>query len=93
VGFADGLPRSVDGRAEVWVGGARCPVVGRIAMDQCVVDVGDRPVRLGDPVTLFGPGPDEPTVADWARWARTNPNEVLTGIGARVVRRYKGVAA
>ncbi|HEV7707381.1 MAG TPA: alanine racemase [Asanoa sp.] len=93
VGFADGLPRSVEGRASVWVGGARCPVVGRIAMDQCVVDVGDRPVRLGDPVTLFGPGPDEPTVADWARWAGTNPNEVLTGIGARVVRRYKGVAA
>ncbi|HTF08682.1 MAG TPA: alanine racemase, partial [Asanoa sp.] len=50
VGFADGLPRSVEGRASVWVGGARCPVVGRIAMDQCVVDVGDRPVRLGDPV-------------------------------------------
>nr|WP_308442522.1 alanine racemase [Asanoa ferruginea] len=93
VGFADGLPRSVEGRASVWVGGARCPVVGRIAMDQCVVDVGDRAVRLGDPVTLFGPGPDEPTVADWARWAGTNPNEVLTGIGARVVRRFKGVAA
>jgi alanine racemase len=93
VGFADGLPRSVEGRASVWVGGARCPVVGRIAMDQCVVDVGDRPVRLGDPVTLFGPGPGAPTVADWARWAGTNPNEVLTGIGARVVRRYKGVAA
>ncbi|MEV4623161.1 alanine racemase [Asanoa sp. NPDC049573] len=93
VGFADGLPRSVQGRAEVWVGGARCPVVGRIAMDQCVVDVGDRPVRLGDPVTLFGPGPDEPGVADWARWAGTNPNEVLTGIGARVARRYRGAAA
>jgi len=93
VGFADGLARSVEGQASVWVGGARCPVVGRIAMDQCVVDVGDRPVRLGDPVTLFGTGPDEPTVADWARWAGTNPNEVLTGIGARVVRRYQGVAA
>ncbi|WP_239090946.1 alanine racemase [Asanoa iriomotensis] len=93
VGFADGLPRNAEGRAEVWVGGARCPIVGRIAMDQCVVDVGDRPVRLGDPVTVFGPGPDEPTVTEWARWAGTNPNDVLTGIGARVARRYQGVAA
>jgi alanine racemase len=93
IGFADGLPRSAEGRAEVWVGGARCPVVGRIAMDQCVVDVGDRPVRLGDPVTIFGPGPDEPTVAEWARWAGTNPNDVLTGIGPRVARLYQGVAA
>ncbi|MEV0716037.1 alanine racemase [Asanoa sp. NPDC050611] len=93
VGFADGLPRSAENRAQVWVGGARCPIVGRIAMDQCVVDVGDRPVRLGDPVTIFGPGPDEPTVAEWARWAGTNPNDVLTGIGPRVARRYQGVTA
>ncbi len=83
IGFADGLPRSAEGRAAVWVGGARCPIVGRIAMDQCVVDVGDRPVRLGDPVTIFGPGPDEPTVAEWARWAGTNPNEVLDRHRAR----------
>ncbi|MDG4823197.1 alanine racemase [Asanoa sp. WMMD1127] len=93
IGFADGLPRAAEGRAEVWVGGARCPVVGRIAMDQCVVDVGDRPVRLGDPVTVFGPGPDAPTAADWARWAGTNPNDILTGIGPRVARRYQEVAA
>ncbi|SNT11756.1 alanine racemase [Asanoa hainanensis] len=93
VGFADGIPRAAQGRAEVWVGGARCPIVGRITMDQCVVDVGDRPVRLGDPVTIFGPGPDEPTVAEWARWAGTNPNDLLTGIGPRVARRYLGVAA
>ncbi|WP_239126745.1 alanine racemase [Asanoa siamensis] len=94
VGFADGLPRSAEGRAEVLVGGGRCPVVGRITMDQVVVDVGDRPVRLGDTVTLFGPGTaGEPTAADWARWAGTNPNDILTGIGARVARRYTGVTA
>ncbi len=53
-------------------------------MDQCVIDAGDLPVALGDPVTVFGP--DQPTAGDWARWAGTSPHEVLTGIGARVRR-------
>ncbi|GAA5201567.1 alanine racemase [Rugosimonospora acidiphila] len=98
VGFGDGLPRAAQGRARVWLGGQRRPIVGRIAMDQCVIDAGDLPVALGDPVVVFGPGtdaawtvpcgPTEPTVAEWARWAGTNPHEVLTGIGARVKRSY-----
>jgi alanine racemase len=93
LGYADGLSRTTEGRARVWLAGRRCPIVGRIAMDQCVVDAGDLPVALGDPVVVFGPGaetgsPDlaEPTVAEWAQWAGTNPHEVLTGIGARVTR-------
>jgi alanine racemase len=58
-------------------------------MDQFVVDVGDLPVELGDPVVLFGPGDSgEPTVQDWATWAETNPHEILTGIGGRVPRHY-----
>ncbi|MBL7253441.1 alanine racemase [Paractinoplanes lichenicola] len=89
LGYADGVPRAAEGRAEVWLGGRRCPIVGRIAMDQCVIDAGDLPVRPGDPVVLFGPGPDKPAVTDWARWAGTNPHEILTGIGARVTRRYQ----
>ncbi|MFK3980157.1 alanine racemase [Micromonospora sp. NPDC050397] len=122
LGYADGLSRTTEGRARVWVRGRRCPVVGRIAMDQCVVDVGDLPVQLGDPVVVFGTGDSstgdsstgdssaadstgtgdgstgdgstgtsdstEPTVNDWARWAGTNPHEVLTGVGARVPRVY-----
>ena len=97
LGFADGLPRAAQGRAQVWLGGRRCPIVGRIAMDQCVIDAGDLPVALGDTVTIFGPGaatgdgpgtgdPDQPTAAEWAQWAGTSPHEVLTGIGARVRR-------
>lgn len=92
LGFADGVPRSAGGRAEVWLAGRRCRVVGRVAMDQCVVDAGDRPVRVGDPVVLFGAGPDHPTVTDWARWAGTNPHEILTGVGARVRRRHENTA-
>lgn len=89
IGFADGLPRAAGGQAEVSVRGVRRPVVGRITMDQIVVDVGSLHVRAGDTVTVFGPGAEgEPTVHDWARWAGTNPHEILTGIGTRVPRRW-----
>jgi alanine racemase len=58
-------------------------------MDQFMLDVGDLPVAPGDRVVIFGPGHDgEPTVHDWAAWADTNPHEILTGISARVPRRY-----
>ncbi|MET8123374.1 alanine racemase [Micromonospora sp. NPDC005189] len=89
LGYADGLPRAAAGRAAVWLGGRRCPIVGRIAMDQCVVDAGDLPVMIGDPVVVFGRTEGDetpPTVVEWARWADTNPHEILTGIGARVAR-------
>jgi alanine racemase len=89
LGFADGVPRTASGRGEVSIHGTRYPIAGRVAMDQFVVDVGDAPVRVGDEVILFGPGNDgEPTVAEWAAWAGTNPHEILTGIGHRVPRRY-----
>ncbi|KJK42747.1 alanine racemase [Lentzea aerocolonigenes] len=87
VGYADGLPRAASGRAEVFLGGRRRPVVGVISMDQVVVDVEDDPVLPGDEAVVFGPGDDgEPTVGDWARWAGTIPHEIVTGIGARVRR-------
>ena len=90
VGYADGLPRSASNRAEVLVRGRRCPVVGRISMDQTVVDLGPSMAGLDGPpeqVTVFGPGDrGEPTVADWAGWADTIEHEIVTGIGPRVSR-------
>lgn len=87
VGYADGLPRLASGRASVLVAGERCPVVGRISMDQLVVHVGSVAVGPGDLVTLFGPGDrGEPTVGDWAGWAGTLPHEIVTGLGTRVSR-------
>lgn len=89
LGFADGLPRAASGRAEIQLGGFRRKVVGRIAMDQCVVDTGPHRTELGEEAIVFGPGTrGEPTVADWASWAGTNAHEILTGIGARVPRHY-----
>ena len=70
------------------VRGRRVPVVGRISMDQAVVDLGAAGAEVGDAVTVFGPGRGgEPTVAAWATWSETLEHEIVTGIGARVPRR------
>jgi alanine racemase len=93
VGYADGLPRNATGRAEVSVLGHRVPVVGRISMDQVVVDLGRLAVGPGAEVTVLGPGDaGEPTVQDWAGWAGVLPHEVVTGFGARVSRVHRGTA-
>ncbi|WP_433169621.1 alanine racemase [Kribbella sp. CA-247076] len=93
LGYADGIPRVVAGKASVLCRGVRMPVIGRIAMDQFVVDAGDLPVEPGEPVTVFGDGSrGEPTCKDWADWAGTIPHEIYCGIGARVPRRYEETA-
>lgn len=87
LGYADGLPVTASGRAEVLVHGHRRPLAGRVSMDQVVVDVGDLPVRAGDVVTVIGTGDDlAPTLTEWAGWAGTLPHELLTGLGRRLVR-------
>lgn len=95
LGYADGLPRAASDRAEVLVAGVRRPIVGRISMDMTVVDLGPDeamcPARLGDIVTVFGPGDDgEPTVAEWAVWADTLDHEIVTGLGNRLRRVTRG---
>jgi alanine racemase len=92
LGYADGVPRAASGPAEVQHRGRRLPVVGRISMDQLVVDLGDAGGEPGETVTVFGPGDaGEPTVADWATWAGTLEHEIVTGIGPRVTRWTHGV--
>ncbi|MFN8634637.1 MAG: alanine racemase [Chloroflexota bacterium] len=89
-GYADGVPRSHGNRAEVLVGGARAPIVGRISMDQCVVDLSSAPwVRPGDVVTLFGADASHQiTLDEYASWSDTIVHEALCRIGSRVPRRY-----
>ncbi|MBT2501900.1 alanine racemase [Curtobacterium sp. ISL-83] len=86
VGYADGVPRGASGRAAVLLGGQRMPVVGRVNMDQLVVDVGTAAVRVGDVATVFGPDGGAPSVQEWADWAGTNPHEILTGLSPRLRR-------
>ncbi|MGW3247788.1 alanine racemase [Streptomyces sp. NPDC001070] len=87
LGYADGLPRAASGRAQVLLAGRRRPVVGRVSMDQIIVDTGERPAVPGDIATVFGAGGHgEPTLADWARWSGTIEHEIVTGLGARLRR-------
>ena len=86
-GYADGIPRAATGRAEVEIRGRRYPVVGRIAMDQIVVNVGDDEVVEGDVVGIWGdPADGTPSASDWADWAETIPYDIATGVGGRVHR-------
>ncbi|UBV41574.1 alanine racemase [Deinococcus taeanensis] len=84
IGYADGYPRNATRRAQVLVNGERRPVLGRICMDQLMVDVTGLNVSRGDWVTLWQP--DTLTVTDVAAWGDTIEYEVLTGLGDRVER-------
>jgi alanine racemase len=91
LGYGDGIPRHASGRLFAAARGERVPILGTVAMDQVVVDLGDLPAERGDVVTLFGPGDDgEPTAEDWAAAADTIGYEVVTRIGGRVARTYRG---
>lgn len=89
VGYADGFQRHLSNQgAEVLVAGMRCPVLGRVTMDQIMVDVSAVPeVKVGDEVVLLGhQGAEEILAAEMAQKAGTIPWEIFTGIGRRVVR-------
>ncbi|MGX2996769.1 alanine racemase [Streptomyces sp. JNUCC 64] len=93
-GYGDGVPRHASGRGPVLVDGVWRRAAGRIAMDQFVVDLGGRKVQEGAEAVLFGPGDrGEPTVQDWAEAADTIAYEIVTRIGARVPRVYRGVSS
>jgi alanine racemase len=90
LGYADGVTRALNrrGRMTVLLGGELRPVVGRVSMDQIVVDCGDSPIREGDLAVLFGPGDrGEPTAQDWADELGTIHYEVVAGIHGRRVSR------
>ncbi len=92
IGYADGVPRrlNAEGRMTVLLGGRSRPVVGRICMDQLVVDCGPDGggVRVGDRAVLLGPGGSgEPTAQDWADELGTIHYEVVTGVHLRRVHR------
>ncbi|HEY3996852.1 MAG TPA: alanine racemase [Mycobacterium sp.] len=92
VGYADGVFRSLGGRLDVLINGRRRPGVGRICMDQFVVDLGPGRVDVveGDEAILFGPGGNgEPTAQDWADLLGTIHYEVVTSPRGRITRTYR----
>lgn len=90
LGYGDGLMRSASNRGDVLVRGARCPIVGNIAMDLTTVDVSAVPgVAVGDEVLLLGEQEGSVLDArDLAVAAGTIPYEVLTNVSRRVPRVY-----
>ncbi|MBQ8858372.1 MAG: alanine racemase [Clostridia bacterium] len=91
VGYADGYDRRLSNRGYVLLRGCRAPIVGRVCMDQTMVDVTDIPaVRVGDTVTLLGEDGGATLTADeMAVTIGTIGYEIVTGISARVPRIYK----
>lgn len=92
LGYGDGLMRHYGaGGGEVLIGGRRCPIVGRICMDQLTVDVTECPdVRAGDVVTFIGrDGREEITVSEVAARCGSIEHEVLCRLGKRVKRVYR----
>jgi alanine racemase len=86
-GYAQGIVRALGGAADVAIHGARHPIVGRVAMDVCVVDMGDAAVRRGDEALFLGDARHgEPSLADWASATGLEPAELVTAVGLRAVR-------
>ena len=88
-GYADGYFRRMTNQAQIILKGRKYPQVGRICMDQFMVNVGDDEAQVGDEVVLLGEsGEERITAEDLAAWMGTNQYEVLTNISARVPRLY-----
>jgi alanine racemase len=89
VGYGDGYFRALSNVAQVGIRGKRYPVVGRVCMDQIMVNIEWDSAYNGDPVVLLGADGDAViTCEDLAGWAGTIPYEVLTNINTRVPRIY-----
>lgn len=93
VGYADGWPRHLSNRGSTYIGGVRAPIIGRVSMDSITLDVTDVPDALlypGAPVELLGPNQG---IDDVAADAGTISYEILTQLGHRYARDYRGGAA
>lgn len=91
IGYADGLPRNLSyGIGEVLLLGHRAPIVGRVCMDQLLIDVTDIPgAEQGDIATLIGSdGKDELFASEIAQAAGSITNELLCRLGGRLDRIY-----
>ncbi|WP_127474996.1 alanine racemase C-terminal domain-containing protein [Microbacterium sulfonylureivorans] len=88
-GYAQGVVRALGGRARVTIDGVPHPIVGRVAMDVCVVDIGAEPVERGDEAVFFGdPRHDEPSLAEWVAATGLEAAELVTAVGLRATREH-----
>ena len=96
IGYGDGYLRALSGKSHCLIRGHVLPIVGTICMDECMVDVGDVPVKEGDDVIILGQQADSAgqvhsiDAVQLAEWAGTIPYEITTAVSARVPRIYVG---
>jgi alanine racemase len=91
-GYGDGIARACSNRAQVLIHGVRCPVLGRVTMDQTIVDITDvpTPVKSGDNVVLVGRQDGaEITISEFSGWSDSIPWETLCSVTKRVPRLYR----
>jgi alanine racemase len=89
IGYADGVPRLGSNTAAASIAGVAYPVVGRIAMDQLVLDLGSAEADPGDIATVFGdPALGAPSAVEWGQRTRRPPLALTAGLGRRIVRTY-----
>jgi len=87
MGYSDGIPRNTSNKAGIFVAGAKALIIGRVSMDQFVVDLGpDSDAKAGDIAEVFGHSGY--SIDDWAEAAGTINYEIVTRIAARVPRIY-----
>ena len=92
IGYGDGYPRALSSRGEVLIRGRRYPLVGRVCMDQFMVDIGQDSAWNEDEVVLIGSqGGSAITAEELARLAGIIPYEVLVGLNERIPREYRAV--
>jgi len=91
VGYGDGVPTAASNRGQFLLRGLRCPILGRVSMDQAVVDVTDNPgVTVGEVATILGPQlKDRITVEEFCGWSDCIPWEALCTLTQRVQRVYR----
>ncbi|WP_235910851.1 alanine racemase [Heliobacterium mobile] len=93
LGYADGIPRVLSGRIQLYGRGGTFPQVGRVCMDHIMADIGESPLTEGDEVVLFGRWMEgsewrQASVEDWSQKLGTISYEILCGISPRIPRCY-----
>ncbi|KIS28435.1 alanine racemase [Arthrobacter sp. SPG23] len=92
LGYADGIPKGISGRSLILLGGRRVPVIGKVCMDQFMVDLGPdaNGVAVGDTAVLFGdPRTGAASADDWGAAIGSHGDEIINRIAPRLPRAYE----
>jgi alanine racemase len=88
-GYAQGVVRALGGASSVVIDGRPCPILGRVAMDVCVVEIGDADIRRGADAWFFGdPAAGHPPLGAWASATGMDSAELVTAVGLHTERTY-----